>query len=112
MQPIIRANRDTGERELVQLRWGLIRLLVLRVEFFPLVETRCRHKATAFLERLPVGGRLGDRLGPGIDGGNALHIAELLGEERDPALPRPEAPRAANARQHHFLAVTAAVMTV
>jgi len=24
MQPIIRANRDTGERELVQLRWGLI----------------------------------------------------------------------------------------
>ena len=24
MQPIIRINRDTGERELVQLRWGLI----------------------------------------------------------------------------------------
>ena len=24
MQPIIRANRDTGERELVQLRWGLM----------------------------------------------------------------------------------------
>ena len=24
MQPIIRGNRDTGERELVQLRWGLI----------------------------------------------------------------------------------------
>jgi putative SOS response-associated peptidase YedK len=24
MQPIIRANRDTAERELVQLRWGLI----------------------------------------------------------------------------------------
>ncbi|RZU39309.1 SOS response-associated peptidase [Edaphobacter modestus] len=24
MQPIIRANRDTGERELVQLRWGLV----------------------------------------------------------------------------------------
>jgi putative SOS response-associated peptidase YedK len=24
MQPIVRANRDTGERELVQLRWGLI----------------------------------------------------------------------------------------
>jgi putative SOS response-associated peptidase YedK len=24
MQPIIRANRDTGERELVSLRWGLI----------------------------------------------------------------------------------------
>ncbi len=24
MQPIIRANRDTGERELIQLRWGLV----------------------------------------------------------------------------------------
>ncbi|RZU40329.1 SOS response-associated peptidase [Edaphobacter modestus] len=24
MQPVIRANRDTGERELVQLRWGLV----------------------------------------------------------------------------------------
>ena len=24
MQPIIRASRDTGERELVQLRWGLV----------------------------------------------------------------------------------------
>lgn len=24
MQPVIRQNRDTGERELVQLRWGLI----------------------------------------------------------------------------------------
>ncbi|HTF68944.1 MAG TPA: SOS response-associated peptidase family protein [Edaphobacter sp.] len=24
MQPIVRANRDTGERELVQLRWGLV----------------------------------------------------------------------------------------
>lgn len=24
MQPIVRANRDTGERELVQLRWGVV----------------------------------------------------------------------------------------
>lgn len=24
MQPVIRANRDTGERELVQLKWGLV----------------------------------------------------------------------------------------
>lgn len=24
MQPVIRANRDTGERELVKLRWGLV----------------------------------------------------------------------------------------
>jgi putative SOS response-associated peptidase YedK len=25
MQPVVRANRDTGERELVQLRWGPVR---------------------------------------------------------------------------------------
>jgi hypothetical protein len=38
--------------------------------------------ATAFLERLATGGRLCDRLSAGIDGGDALHVRELLGEEK------------------------------
>jgi putative SOS response-associated peptidase YedK len=34
MQPIIRANRDTGERELVSLHWGLVPFFAVDLKAF------------------------------------------------------------------------------
>ena len=54
MQPIIRANRDTGERELVQLRWGLgavLRQITLRVQ--RLLDHQCAGRDRGQVYHLP-----------------------------------------------------------
>jgi hypothetical protein len=60
-------------------------LFVLRIELLPFVEAGSWYQAPALLEWLTVGGRVGDRLGAGIDRRNALHIGGLLGEKRNEA---------------------------
>jgi putative SOS response-associated peptidase YedK len=41
MQPIIRANRDTGEHELVQLRWGLIPFFTKQISDVKGISNQC-----------------------------------------------------------------------
>jgi putative SOS response-associated peptidase YedK len=79
MQPIIRASRDTGERELVSLRWGLVPFFATDVKAFkgfstinaraetitvsrtyrePFKKRRCLVPASGFYEWKRVGGKM------------------------------------------------------
>jgi putative SOS response-associated peptidase YedK len=84
MQPIIRASRDTGERELVSLRWGLIPFWAGDLKTFkgfstinarsetittsrtyrePFKKRRCLVPASGFYEWKRVGGKMAPKTG-------------------------------------------------